>query len=92
VDEGIGDVSGVVNDEQPDQAWLDGESPRWRLLDALAQGVIEAERRFRGSPAPAQPGAIDDNQTISGVPRAARPDPGPFPNVRPSDAAEETTP
>lgn len=65
MDKGIGDVIPVVTYEPHDQAGLGWDSPRWRHPDALAQGVIEVERRFRGSPAPSQRGAIDDDRTIT---------------------------
>ena len=72
MDKGIGAVIPVVTDEQRDQAGLGWDSPRWRHPDALAQGVIEVERRFRSSPAPSHRGAIDDNRTITRAPVGSR--------------------
>jgi hypothetical protein len=64
-------VISVPGHEQRDQAGLGWESPRWRHPDAPAQRVTERERRFLDTPAPCQPGAIDDYRTIARGPRMA---------------------
>jgi hypothetical protein len=47
-----------------DRAGFSWESPRWREPEAAVQRVVEHDRRLWDAPAPAQPGAIDDDLTI----------------------------
>jgi len=44
--------------------WFEAESPRWRLAEPARQAITEHERRFRGTPAPFQRGAIDGAPTL----------------------------
>jgi|tagenome__1003787_1003787.scaffolds.fasta_scaffold20137935_1 hypothetical protein len=49
----------AVADAGDDAAGFEWESPRWRQADEGGQGQRERDRRFRGSPAPSQRGAVD---------------------------------
>lgn len=65
VDEGTHDGNSLPGQEEPDEATLGWEGPRWRQPEAAAQGVVELERRFRNTAAPRQRGVINGDEAIA---------------------------